>query len=86
MEKSCGFSSESHRIYNATVIRLWRKNIQLILPEALQEVGKDYSKVRSSTLGMITQMYGPFRSKAQEENNFRNEFRFAKLESEVTAI
>lgn len=42
MEESCGFSSESPRIYNAVVIWLWRMNIQLMLPEALQEAGKDY--------------------------------------------
>lgn len=54
MGESCGFSSESHSIYNAMVIWLWRKNIQLMLPEALQEVGKDFNNARSSTLGMIT--------------------------------
>lgn len=43
MEESCGFSSESHGIYDATVIWLWRIKIQLMLLETLQEAGKDYS-------------------------------------------
>lgn len=57
-----------------------------MLPEALQEAGKDFSKARSSTLGMIIQMYRIFRFEAQGEDNFRDKFRFDGLESEVIAI
>lgn len=43
MEGSCGSSSESHGIYDAMVIWLWRVKIQLMLLEILQEAGKVYN-------------------------------------------